>query len=134
LLSFLLGYPDYGVMVVGRGDHFRFGSVFIKKITKPNFFFKKTETEPNPVQTDQFRFSFLGQKPVQTGLAQFFQVFFGLVRLGFFSFRLIKLKPNRTKPVGILKILIGFFSRFGFFGYFFLFSRFNQFFSFFAHS
>jgi hypothetical protein len=62
-------------MVVGRGDHFLFGSVFIKKITKPNFFLKKTETEPNPVQTDQFRFSFLGQKPVQTGLAQFFRFF-----------------------------------------------------------
>jgi len=26
-----------------------------------------------PVQTDRFRFSFLEQKPVQTGLAQFFQ-------------------------------------------------------------
>jgi hypothetical protein len=41
-----------------RGDYFRFGSVFIKKITKPKFFFfeKKTETDPKQDQTDQFRF------------------------------------------------------------------------------
>jgi hypothetical protein len=80
-------------------------------------FFKKTK----PVQTDQFRFGsvFLGQKPVQTGLAQFFQFgsvlaefffwfgsvfflfFFGLgsVRFGLFGFRLIKPKPNQTEPV-----------------------------------
>jgi len=61
-----------------RGDHFRFGSVFIKKITKPNFFFKKTETEPKSVQTNRFRFGFLGLKPVQTGLARFWLGFFGL--------------------------------------------------------
>ena len=59
------------------GDHFWFGSVFIKKITKPK-----------PGQTDRFRFGsvwfgFLGQKPVQTGLARFFR--FGSVWLGFFS-------------------------------------------------
>ena len=70
-----------------------------KKLTKPNFFKKKTETEPQPGQTDRFRFGFLGQKPVQTDLARFsrfwlgFPVFawffrFGsvfLVWLGFFS-------------------------------------------------
>ena len=47
------------------------------------------------------------------GLAQFFPVW---VRFGFFGFSLIK--QNRTEPVGFLKILIGFFSRFGFFNYF----------------
>jgi hypothetical protein len=90
-----------------------FGSVWFlsKKVTKPKIFFfeKKTETEPKPGQTDQFRFGsvFLGQKPVQTGLARFFR--FGsvfLVWLGFFSgffgfgsvrfgFFVIKPKPNR---------------------------------------
>jgi len=61
-----------------RGDHFRFGSVFIKKkVTKP-ILKKKTETEPKPVQTDRFRFGFLGQKPVQTDLARFWLGFFGL--------------------------------------------------------
>jgi len=69
------------------GDHFRFGSVFIKKkITKLKLK-KKTETEPKPGQTDRFRFGFLGPKPVQTGLARLFPVmlgFFGLTR--FFCF------------------------------------------------
>ena len=52
------GYPTK-VLVMNRGDHFRFASVFIKKITKSNFK-KKTETEPKPVQTDWFRFGFFG--------------------------------------------------------------------------
>ena len=39
-----------------RGDHFQFGLVFIKKSNQTDFFFKKTETEPKPVQTDWFRF------------------------------------------------------------------------------
>jgi hypothetical protein len=34
---------------------------------------KKKKTEPKPVQTDRFRFGFLGQKPIQTGLARFFR-------------------------------------------------------------
>jgi hypothetical protein len=83
-----------------------FGSVLFlsKKVTKPKFlFFKKTETGSNrPVSV---RFGFLGKKPVQTGLARFFSVFSVLarffsgffsisVRFGFFSFLLIKPKPN----------------------------------------
>jgi len=102
---------------------------------------KKTETEPKPGQTDRFWFGFLGPKPVQTGLARLFPVmlgFFGLtrffcffcfgsVRFGFFGFRLIKPKPNRTEPTGFSKILIGFFSRFSFFGFFFVFSVFQFF-------
>jgi hypothetical protein len=85
-------------MQVDRGDHFLFGSIFIKKISKPEFFsLKKTETDSNwfdsifSVWLDFF------------GLAWFFQfgsVFFWFlsvwVRFGFFSFRLIKPKPNRT--------------------------------------
>jgi len=72
-----------------------FDSVFIKKSNQTEFFFKKTETEPKPVQTDRFRFgsfrfSFLEKKPVQTGLARFFRFSSVLARffpvwLGFFS-------------------------------------------------
>jgi hypothetical protein len=79
-------------ILVSRGDYFRFGSVFFKKITKPVFFKKK---KPKPVQTDRFRSGSvsLEQKPIKTDLARFFFQFF-LFGFGFFSFRLIK--PNRT--------------------------------------
>jgi len=87
-----------------RGNHFRFELVFIKKNNQTEIFLKK---KPKPIQTDQFRFGFLGQKPVQTGLAQFFwfgSVFFRFgsgffsvwIWFGFFCFRLIKPKLNRT--------------------------------------
>ena len=65
-----------------------FGSVrfLSKKVTKPKIFFflKKTETEPKPGQTDRFRFGsvFLGQKPVQTGLARFFRFWLGFLGFG----------------------------------------------------
>jgi len=63
-----------------KGDHFRFGSVFIKKDNKTEIL-KKTR----PVSV---RFIFLGPKPVQTGLARFFPVWLGFlpVWLGFFRF------------------------------------------------
>ena len=110
----------FKVLGFGRDDHFLFGLVFIKKVTKLKFIFlKKTKTGSNrPVLV---RFGFLGQNPVQTGLARFFQFwldflgfgsifsvlawFFRLslilaqlfsVRFGFFSFFLIKPKPNQT--------------------------------------
>jgi len=100
-------------IIESRGDHFRFGSVFIKK--KPNRIKKKNRNRFKLTGFGSVRF--FGQKPVQTGLAQFFKfdsVFSGLarffsglarfffrflfvwVRFSFFSFRLIKLKPNRT--------------------------------------
>jgi hypothetical protein len=57
-----------------------------KKVTKLKLFFfeKKTKTEPKPGQTDRFRFGsvFLGQKPVQTGLARFFQFWLGFLDFG----------------------------------------------------
>jgi hypothetical protein len=78
----------------------------LKKITK--LVFKKTETEPKPVQTDRFRFGYFGTKtdffclPLFflvwlgffclarfSGLARFFR--FGSFHFGFFGFRLIKL-------------------------------------------
>ena len=57
-----------------------FGSIrflYKKKSNQINFFLKKTETELKPVQTDRFRFGFLGQKPVQPVLDRFFPIFSG---------------------------------------------------------
>jgi len=99
-------------IILGRGDDFRFGSVFIKKSNQTKFK-KKTETEPKSGQIDQFRFGsvrFLREKTssnrfrsVFSVLARFFQ--FGSVFpvwLGFFSglgsvqFDFFLIKPNRT--------------------------------------
>jgi hypothetical protein len=92
--------------------------IFIKKKKKSNqteIFLKKpkqVQTDQfrfgflgqKPVQTDQFRFGFLGQKPVQPGLARFFLVF--SVSVWFFRFRTYK---TETEQVSFFKILIGFF-------------------------
>ena len=133
-----------------------FGSVrfLSKKVTKPNFFFeKKPKPNWNRVKPTGFGSVFLGQKPVQTGLAwfsRFWLGFFGLARFwlglarfffGFlsvsirFGFLFIKPKPNRT---GRFFQKINRFNRF-FFSVrffrliFFRFSRFNRFSGFFAH-
>jgi hypothetical protein len=62
--------------------------------------FKKTETGSNRPVSVRFGSIVLGQKPVQTGLTRFFRFGSGFfpdwVRFGFFGFRLIKLKPNRS--------------------------------------
>ena len=106
-------------MVMHRSDHFRFGSVFIKKkLPNRNLFLKKiTETGSNrPVSV---RFGFFDKNlfkpvgsvfPVWLGFfvfGSFFPVWIGFflvwlgfflvsVRFGFFDFRLIKPKPNQT--------------------------------------
>jgi hypothetical protein len=80
-------------MVVGRGDHFRFGSVFIKKNNQTEIFFLKKKPNPNrnrvkPTSFGSVRFGFLEQKPVQTGLARFSRFWLGFFQflLGFFRF------------------------------------------------
>jgi hypothetical protein len=99
-------------MQVGRGDHFLFGSIFIKKISKPEFFsLKKTETDSNWFDSIfSVWLDFFGLARFWLGFFQFglvFSVWLGFgsvffwflsvwVRFGFFSFRLIKPKPNRT--------------------------------------
>jgi hypothetical protein len=88
----------------------QFGFHKKKKINQSKFFFKKTEIEQKPVQIDRFRFGFLGQKPVQTGLSwfflvlldffsltRFFSLFFGLGSVQFFRFQTYK---TETEPVG----------------------------------
>jgi len=81
-----------------RGDYFQFGSVFIKNNNQTEIK-KKTETGSNrPVLV---RFGFLGQKSVLVGFSvwlvffRFGSVFLVWILFGFFSFRLIKPKPNR---------------------------------------
>jgi len=116
-----------------------FGSVrfLSKKVTKLNFFSKKTKTEPKLVQTDRFWFSsvrFFREKtcsnrfgsvfPVWLGFLQvwlgFFLFFSVSVRFSFFGFRLIKPKLNQTSPFFLnFNWFNRFFSQFGFFDYFF---------------
>jgi hypothetical protein len=68
-----------------RSDNFRFGSIFIKKITKPKYL-KKNRYQFKPTGFGLVWFGFLGQKPVQTGLVWFFDLAlffrFGSVRFG----------------------------------------------------
>jgi len=133
--------------ILSRSDYFRFGSVFIqKKVTKPNFLKKKTETGSKwPVSA---RFGFLGQKSVQTGLARFGSVlarffclvrfdlvlarffwfcsfFSGLARVFFVFFYLGSVRFFRfqtyktgTESVGFFKILIGLIGVFSRFSFF----------------
>jgi hypothetical protein len=70
-----------------RGVHFWFGSVFIKKSNQTDFFKKKIETEPKPVQTDRFRFGSVQFFRTKTGSNWFGSVF--SVWLGFFGFFLV---------------------------------------------
>jgi hypothetical protein len=92
----------------------RFG-FYKKKIIKPNFFFKKTETEPKLVQTDRFLFGsvlFFQDKTgsnwfdsIFSGLDRFFRhcsvffqfgsVFFGWGSIQFFQFQAYK---TETEP------------------------------------
>jgi hypothetical protein len=66
-----------------------FGSVrfLSKKVTKPKFFFLKKKPKPNRnrVKPTGFGSVFLGQKPVQIGLARFFRFSSVLARF-FFRF------------------------------------------------
>jgi hypothetical protein len=100
--------------------------VFIKKINKPKFKKKKTETGSNrPGSVQFFR--------TKTGSNWFGLVFFRFGSVRFFGFRLIKPKPNRTEPVGFFKILIGLIVFFHGSVFSVIFSWFSWFFGFFAH-
>ena len=101
-------WNEFGKFIRIKGDHFRFGSVFIKKNNQTEIFLKKKiETRSNrPVSV---RFGFLGKKPVQTGLARFFSVFpvfpvlarffrFGSVFFGFGSFFWFSAYKTETEP------------------------------------
>ena len=67
--------PGFGKnIIVLRGDHFRFGSVFIKKINQTEIFLKKNRNRVKPTGFGSVRFF-----RAKTGLACF------PVWLGFFS-------------------------------------------------
>jgi hypothetical protein len=88
---------------MNRGDHFRFASVFIKKITKPNL---KKKLKPNRnrfkptgfglVFLDKNRFKLVGL--VWLGFFLFDLGFFGLGSVRFFQFQAYKTEtePNRS--------------------------------------
>jgi hypothetical protein len=63
--------PLKKIMIIFHNlNSFLFSLYKIVKNNQTDFFFKKTETGSNrPVSV---RFGFLGQKPIQTGLARFF--------------------------------------------------------------
>ena len=83
-------------MQVGWGDYFLFGSIFIKKISKPEFFFKK---KPKLIQTGLTRF-WLGF--FQFGLVfsvwlGFFLAFIGLGSIWFFQFQACKTETESNQ-------------------------------------
>jgi len=53
--SYLLSFNIY-IYIKSRGNHFRFGLVFIKKNNQTEFFFKKTETGSNRLVSVLFGF------------------------------------------------------------------------------
>jgi len=78
-----------------RGNHFRFGLVFIKKINQTGFFKKKQ----NRFKPTSFGSVILEQKPVQTDRFRFdsvFSFFSGFGSVQFFQFQTYKIKtePN----------------------------------------
>jgi hypothetical protein len=73
-----LVFADF-LVVTSRGDHFRFGSVFIKKVTKLNFFLKKPKPNRNRFKPTGFGLVFW----TKTGSKRFGSVF--SVWFGFFS-------------------------------------------------
>jgi len=113
-------------MVLNKGDHFWFNSIFIKKNNQTEIFLKKinqnrTKTGSNrPVSV---RFCFFREKtswfkPVWLGFSGFGSAFSVLARffwfwLSFFRFFFsvsVQFFAYKTEPVGFFKILIGFFS------------------------
>jgi hypothetical protein len=101
-----------------------FGSVqfLTKKIIEP-FFFKKNQNRFKPIGFYSVRFGFLEQKPVETGLARFFQFWLGFFWFGSFCSVRFQTCKTGTEPVGFFKILIGLI------GFFFTIWSFQLFFS-----
>jgi hypothetical protein len=60
--------------------------IFVRFLLKKSNQIKKNlKKKLKPVQTDWFRFGFLGQKPIQTGLARFFSGMARFFPVGFGS-------------------------------------------------
>ena len=119
--------------LITRGDHFLFGSVFIKKSNRIKFFKKKnrnrTETGSNRPVSVWFGFfrEKTGSNRFGSVLARFFLVWLGFFP-GFFLFRFgsVFCLQNRNRTGRFFQNFNRFFF-FCFFGYFFFrFSRFNN--------
>jgi hypothetical protein len=90
---------SFGAMLFIRGDYFRFGSVFIKKVTKSKFFLKK-KPKPNRNQVKPTGFGSVRFFREKTGSNRFGSVFFSgflSVSVRFFWFFVYKTEtePNR---------------------------------------
>jgi hypothetical protein len=72
--SHLILYLEQKIMT----SFYYLGIQKISKIILYLLFKKKNRNRFKPTGFGSVRFSFLGQKPVQTSLARFFSVFFGL--------------------------------------------------------
>jgi hypothetical protein len=102
-----------------RGDHFWFGSVFIKKSNQTEIiFFLKKKPKPNrnrvkPTGFGSVRFGFLGQKSVQTGLVRFFRFWLGFLDFGSVFSVWLGFSGLARFFSGFLSVLV----RFGFFGF-----------------
>ena len=112
-----------------RGDYFRFGSVFIKKITKPKFFFLKKKPKPNRNRVKPTGFGSVCFFRAKTGSNRFGSVFPVLARfsrfwLGFFRFWLGFFRFGSVFSVwlgfsGLARFVFWFFVGFGSFFWFF---------------
>jgi len=110
LISALASYPVcYSKVIIFYSVWFLY-----KKNNQIKIFKKINRNRTETGSSQPVSVWFLGQKPVQTDLTRFFQfdsVF--SIWLGFF-FVLGLSNPNQIEPAGFFKILIGFFSWFGF--------------------
>jgi hypothetical protein len=108
--------------VLTKGDHYRFGLVFIKKSNQTGFLKKRTRTDSNRQVSVWFGSVFFRFGYVFSQFSLIVFHFFGLgsIRFFFFCFRLLKPKPNWTGWFFQNSNRFNwFFSRFGFFSYFF---------------
>ena len=74
----LISCSKHSFTLINRGDHFRFGSVFIKKNNQTEIFF--FEKKPKPGRTDRFWFGSVRFFRAKTGSNRFGSVFSVLAR------------------------------------------------------
>jgi hypothetical protein len=96
-------------------------------------FLKRNQNRTKTGSNWLFRFGYFGENTGSNRFIWFFPVWLGFflirVQFGFFGFKLIKLKPNRTDQ--FFQNSSWFFFTIWFFNYFLLFFQFNWFFDFF---
>ena len=128
------------VKLITRGDHFLFGSVFIKKSNRIEILKKKTETGSNRPVSVWFGFfrAKTGSNRFGSVLARFWLGFFWFGSVFFrvfflFRFGSVFCLQNRNRTGRFFQNFNRFFFSVFLVIFFFRFSRFNRVFSFFAH-